>query len=165
MSHHLIHYKYPILKIVFLQQKKTIGKFLIPESYIILIYLHPQMWNFHIGLNKENKQVYVYYQICPSCKDTIVGIKTPKEGSFICYPNDTEGLILLHEQISLEVYPITDRKSPDKRKVSLSITLYRPLIFRAGEVEERISKEDETDTHSVSLVVVPGIGRGTTANL
>lgn len=54
-------------------------------------------WNFPVGLNKENKQVYVYYQICPSCKDAIVGIKTPKEGSFICYPNDTEGLILLHK--------------------------------------------------------------------
>jgi hypothetical protein len=54
------------------------------------------MWNFPIGLNKENRQVYVYYQICPNCKDAIVGIKTPKEGSFICYPNDTEGLILLH---------------------------------------------------------------------
>ena len=50
---------------------------------------HPQMWNFPIGLNKENKQAYVYYQICPNCKDAIVGIKTPKEGSFICYPNDT----------------------------------------------------------------------------
>ena len=106
------------------------------------------MWNFPIGLNKENKQVYVYYQIYPNCKDAIVGIKTPKEGSFICYPNDTEGLILLHKQIPLEVYPITDRKSPDKRKVSLTIAVYRSLIFRAGEVEVRISKEDETDTHN-----------------
>jgi hypothetical protein len=55
------------------------------------------MWNFPVGVNKDNKQVYGYYQICPSCKDAIVGIKVPKEGQFICYPNDTEGLILLHK--------------------------------------------------------------------
>ena len=30
-------------------------------------------------------------------EDAIVGIKVPKEGQFICYPNDTEGLILLHK--------------------------------------------------------------------
>jgi hypothetical protein len=58
---------------------------------------HPQMWNFPIGLNKDNKQVYVYYQICPSCKDAVVGIKTPKEGKLICYPHDVEGLILLYK--------------------------------------------------------------------
>lgn len=28
---------------------------------------------------------------CPSCKEAIVGTKVPKEGQFICYPNDTEG--------------------------------------------------------------------------
>jgi hypothetical protein len=55
---------------------------------------HPQMWNFPVGLNKDNKQVYVYYQICPSCKDAIIGIKVPTEGQFICYPNDTGDLIL-----------------------------------------------------------------------
>ena len=46
---------------------------------------HPQMWNFPIGLNKDNKQMYVYYQVCPSCKDAIVGVKVPKEGQSFCY--------------------------------------------------------------------------------
>lgn len=55
------------------------------------------MWNFPIGLNKDNNQVYVYYQICPNCKDAFVGIKTLKESKFICYPHDVEGLILLHK--------------------------------------------------------------------
>jgi len=50
-----------------------------------------------MGLKKDSKQVYVYYQICPNCKDAIMGIKTPNEGSFICYPIDTESLILLHK--------------------------------------------------------------------
>ncbi len=55
------------------------------------------MWNAPIGLNKDGKQMYVYYQVCPSCKDAIVGVKVPQEGKFICYPNDTEGLVLLHK--------------------------------------------------------------------
>ena len=58
---------------------------------------HPQMWNAPIGLNKDGKQMYVYYQVCPSCKDAIVGVKVPQGGKFICYPNDTEGLVLLHK--------------------------------------------------------------------
>ena len=58
---------------------------------------HPQMWNFPIGLNKDNKQMYVYYQVCPSCKDAIIGVKVPSEGKTFCYPNDVEGLVLLHK--------------------------------------------------------------------
>ena len=41
--------------------------------------------------------MYVYNQVCPSCKEAIVGTKVPKEGQFICYPNDTERLVLLHK--------------------------------------------------------------------
>jgi phage terminase large subunit GpA-like protein len=58
----------------------------------------PQMRNFPLGLNKENKHIYVYYQICPSCDDSIVGIKVLKDGQSICNPNDSEDLVLLHHK-------------------------------------------------------------------
>jgi hypothetical protein len=41
--------------------------------------------------------MYVYYQVCPSCKDAIIGVKVPSEGKTFCYPNDVEGLVLLHK--------------------------------------------------------------------
>ena len=59
---------------------------------------HPKMRNFSLGLNKDNKHIYVYYQICPRCEDSIVGIKVLKDGQSICNPNDTEDLVLLHHK-------------------------------------------------------------------
>jgi hypothetical protein len=35
---------------------------------------HPQMGFHFLGFNKRQNSVYVYYQLCPSCKEPVVGI-------------------------------------------------------------------------------------------
>jgi hypothetical protein len=53
-----------------------------------------QMKNATIGENKEGQTMMV--QMCPSCKDPIVGIRAKKPDEFYVLASDTKGLILLH---------------------------------------------------------------------
>ena len=57
----------------------------------------PQMTSKIIGLNGRGKQVYLYFQMCPSatCKEPIVGYRERRENEWIPLDSDTEGLILL----------------------------------------------------------------------
>jgi hypothetical protein len=56
-----------------------------------------QMTSKNIGLNGRGKQVYVYFQMCPSakCMEPVVGYREKRENEWIPLDSDTEGLILL----------------------------------------------------------------------
>ena len=53
---------------------------------------HPQMTNRFMGEDKDKQAVYVFYQLCPSCKEPIIGMK---RGKPLMLASDTEGLTLL----------------------------------------------------------------------
>lgn len=38
------------------------------------IHFHSQMFPLPMGLDKNMKNVYLYYQLCPKCTEPIVGI-------------------------------------------------------------------------------------------
>ena len=55
---------------------------------------HPHMTNLLIGKNGRNNNVFIYYQICPECREPIVGIKESLKGEVYLNPNDVEGLVI-----------------------------------------------------------------------
>ncbi len=59
---------------------------------------HPQMSNVFIGKNARNNGIFVYYQICPECKEPIVGIKESLKGEVYLNPNEVEGLVILTKE-------------------------------------------------------------------
>jgi hypothetical protein len=52
------------------------------------------MTNLLIGKNGRNNNVFIYYQICPECREPIVGIKESLKGEVYLNPNDVEGLVI-----------------------------------------------------------------------
>ena len=56
---------------------------------------HPHMNNSIVGKNARNNTIFVYYQICPECKEPIIGIKESIKGEIYLNPNDVEGLVLI----------------------------------------------------------------------
>jgi hypothetical protein len=52
------------------------------------------MTNLFIGKNGRNNNVFIYYQICPECREPIVGIKESLKGEVYLNPNDVEGLVI-----------------------------------------------------------------------
>ena len=56
---------------------------------------HPHMNNSIVGKNARNYTIFVYYQICPECKEPIIGIKESAKGEVYLNPNDVEGLVLM----------------------------------------------------------------------
>jgi hypothetical protein len=56
------------------------------------------MSNLFIGKNGRNNSVFVYYQICPECREPIVGIKESLKGEVYLNPNDVEGLVILKSE-------------------------------------------------------------------
>lgn len=56
---------------------------------------HPQMSNTLIGQNSKGIQVYVFYQICPGCKEPIVGIREKRQEEFFVSTSDVIGLKLM----------------------------------------------------------------------
>jgi len=59
---------------------------------------HPQMNNVFIGKNGRNNGVFLYYQICPECKEPIIGIKESLKGEVYLNPNEVEGLVILTKE-------------------------------------------------------------------
>jgi phage terminase large subunit GpA-like protein len=59
---------------------------------------HPQMHNTLVGTNANNANVYVYFQICPDCKEPVIGIKEAKKDEFFLLASDAQDLILLTRQ-------------------------------------------------------------------
>ena len=59
---------------------------------------HPQMHNTLVGTNANNTNVYVYFQMCPDCKEPIIGVKEAKKDEFFLLASDVQGLILLTRQ-------------------------------------------------------------------
>ena len=55
---------------------------------------HPHMSNSFIGKNGRNNNVFIYYQICPECREPIVGLKESLKGEVYLNPNDVEGLVI-----------------------------------------------------------------------
>jgi hypothetical protein len=51
------------------------------------------MSNQIIGQNKNKVDVYVFYQICPECKDPIIGVREKRHDEI--WVSDVEGLTLL----------------------------------------------------------------------
>jgi hypothetical protein len=60
--------------------------------------IHPQMSNVFIGKNGRNNGVFIYYQICPECKEPVVGIKESLKGEVYLNPNEVEGLVILTKE-------------------------------------------------------------------
>jgi hypothetical protein len=60
--------------------------------------IHPQMSNVFIGKNGRNSGVFIYYQICPECKEPVVGIKESLKGEVYLNPNEVEGLVILTKE-------------------------------------------------------------------
>jgi phage terminase large subunit GpA-like protein len=59
---------------------------------------YPHMNNVLIGKNRKNNSVFAYYQMCPECKEPILGIKESMKGEVYLNPNDVERLVLLIRQ-------------------------------------------------------------------
>lgn len=53
------------------------------------------MNNTLVGKNRNNNSVFLYYQLCPECKEPIIGIVEAAKGEAYLSPNDIDGLILL----------------------------------------------------------------------
>jgi hypothetical protein len=53
------------------------------------------MSNLFIGKNGRNNSVFIYYQICPECREPIVGLREAVKGEVYLNPNDVEGLFIL----------------------------------------------------------------------
>ena len=56
---------------------------------------HPHMNNSIVGKNARNNTIFVYYQICPECREPIIGIKESIKGEIYLNPNDVENLVLV----------------------------------------------------------------------
>jgi hypothetical protein len=56
---------------------------------------HPQMENHLIGENKRGINVFVFYQMCPECKEPITGAREARSGEYFPSSSDVEGLALL----------------------------------------------------------------------
>lgn len=56
---------------------------------------HPHMNNSIVGKNVRNNTIFVYYQICPECREPIIGIKESIKGEIYLNPNDVENLVLI----------------------------------------------------------------------
>jgi hypothetical protein len=48
-----------------------------------------------VGKNARNNTIFVYYQICPECREPIIGIKESIKGEIYLNPNDVENLVLI----------------------------------------------------------------------
>ena len=59
---------------------------------------HPHMNNSIVGKNARNNTIFVYYQICPECKEPIIGIKESIKGEIYLNPNDVENLVLINSR-------------------------------------------------------------------
>ena len=59
---------------------------------------YPHMNNVLIGKNGINNSVFAYYQMCPECREPILGIKESMKGEVYLNPNDVERLVLLTRQ-------------------------------------------------------------------
>jgi hypothetical protein len=53
------------------------------------------MNNQLIGRNKNNVDVYVFYQICPECKEPIIGVREKRHDEWVVLSTDVEGVTLL----------------------------------------------------------------------
>jgi hypothetical protein len=54
------------------------------------------MRNSLIGTNAKGVSVYVYYQMCPECKEPIVRVREKRQDEFLsASPYDVQNLILL----------------------------------------------------------------------
>ena len=54
---------------------------------------HPQMYNLWMGINSKNQYVHLYYQMCPNCKNPIIGIK--ESNKVMEFSVDTDDVKLL----------------------------------------------------------------------
>ncbi len=57
--------------------------------------LHPQMFTGLIGVNSRGRPVWVFYEMCPKCKEPIVGYRQQRENEWIIAGYDVEGLSIL----------------------------------------------------------------------
>jgi hypothetical protein len=56
---------------------------------------YPHMSNTLVGKNRNNASVFLYYQLCPECKEPVIRIIEATEGEAFLSPDDINGLILL----------------------------------------------------------------------
>ena len=56
---------------------------------------YPHMSNTLVGKNRNNVSVFLYYQLCPECKEPVIGIIEATKGEAYLSPDDITGLILL----------------------------------------------------------------------
>lgn len=54
---------------------------------------HPQMNNHFIGMNSKKKYVFVYFQMCPACKNPVLGTKESDKGFLL--NSETDDIQLL----------------------------------------------------------------------
>jgi uncharacterized protein YlaI len=57
--------------------------------------VHPHMNSTPIGKNAKNNNIFIFYQICPECREPIIGIKEALKGEIYLNPNDLDGLIVM----------------------------------------------------------------------
>ena len=63
------------------------------------ITFQPGMGNHLIGTISKQKQVFVYYQMCPKCEEPIIGYRELREKEHYALSSDVEGLTLLTTKI------------------------------------------------------------------
>src|SRR5215218_8537172 len=59
---------------------------------------HPQMERTWIGKNAKGMNIYVFYQICPECQESVGGIKEQRKDEWFLSSSDVEGVILLTKE-------------------------------------------------------------------
>jgi hypothetical protein len=64
------------------------------------ISFHPQMSINWVGMNASNANVYVYYQLCPECREPVVGYREQRKDESFVLSSDLKDLILLSKQKS-----------------------------------------------------------------
>jgi len=60
------------------------------------------MNNAYIGTNTNNVNIYVYFQLCPECKEPIIGVREQRKDEIYPLSIDIQGLALLTKKKSKE---------------------------------------------------------------
>lgn len=59
---------------------------------------HPQMTSQRIGRNSRDITVYVFIQMCPECKEPVVGTREQKPDEILVNDSDVQDLTLMVKQ-------------------------------------------------------------------
>jgi hypothetical protein len=87
---------------------------------------HPQMERTWIGKNAKGMNIYVFYQICPECQESVGGIKEQRKDEWFLSSSDVEGVILLTKEKQKQL----GKRDSYNIRMCLSFDTFIAQIFR-----------------------------------